>query len=132
MRGEAAFFDTNVLIYAFVDDPRAQVAENLLRERGVTGVQNLNEFAAVALRKIRMPWEKVLEALTDIRIFCRRVEPVTLETHEAALRIAERYRYHIFDALVIAAAQQASCSTLYSENMRSGQSIEGLTISNPF
>jgi predicted nucleic acid-binding protein len=132
MKGEKAFFDTNVLIYAFVDDPRTEIAEALLREGGVVGVQNLNEFAATACRKLRMSWPKVLEALRAIRVLCRQIEPLTVETHEAALRIAERYRYHIYDALVIAAAQQASCKTLYSEDMNSGQSIDGLTITNPF
>jgi predicted nucleic acid-binding protein len=132
MKGEKVFFDTNVLIYAFVDDPRTEIAEALLREGGIVGVQNLNEFAATAYRKLRMSWPKVLEALRDIRVFCRHIEPLTIETHEAALKIAERYRYHIYDALVIAAAQQASCSTLYSEDMNSGQAIDGLTIRNPF
>jgi predicted nucleic acid-binding protein len=44
----------------------------------------------------------------------------------------ERYGYYIYDALVIAAALEASCRTLYSEDMRDGQVIEGLTIRNPF
>jgi predicted nucleic acid-binding protein len=49
-----------------------------------------------------------------------------------ALRLASRYQYHIYDSLVIAAALQAACSILYSEDMRDGQVIEGLTIRNPF
>ena len=41
-------------------------------------------------------------------------------------------KYHIYDAPVIAAALEASCSTLYSEDMHDGQVIDGLTIRNPF
>ena len=133
MKGEPPFFDTNVLIYAFAkDDPRTEVADELLARGGVVGVQTLNEFVSVAMRKLAMPWEDVLEALSAIRILCPRQVPLTIETHDAALRIARLYGYHIYDSLVIAAAQEARCGTLFSEDMRDGQVIGGLTIRNPF
>jgi predicted nucleic acid-binding protein len=133
MRGRRAFFDTDVLIYAFAaGDPRTEISEALLTAGGVVGVQTLNEFVAVAVRKLVMPWKEVLEALKAIRALCPSPVPVTIRTHETALRLAGRYGYHIYDALVIAAALEASCGTLYSEDMRDGQQIEGLTIRNPF
>jgi predicted nucleic acid-binding protein len=133
MRGDKVFFDTNVLIYAFAkDDLRAETAETLLAGGGVVGVQTLNEFVAVAVRKFAMPWDEVLDALSAIRVLCPSPVPVLMETHDAALRIVRRYGYHIYDALVIAAALEASCNTLYSEDMHDGQVIEGLTIRNPF
>jgi predicted nucleic acid-binding protein len=56
-----------------------------------------------------------------------------VETHDAALRIAARHSYNIYDALVIGAALEAGCATLYSEVLNDGQTIEGqLTIRNPF
>jgi predicted nucleic acid-binding protein len=58
--------------------------------------------------------------------------PVTVETHERAMHVAERYGYSIFDSLIIAAALHAGARTLYSEDMQDGQVIEGLTIRNPF
>ena len=134
MRGEErAFFDTNVLIYAFAkDDPRAETAQTLLAHGGMAGVQTLNEFVSVAVRKLGMPWPEVLDALRAIRILCPSCVHLTIETHDLALRLSGRYRYHIYDLLMIAAALQASCTTLYSEDMRDGQVIEGLTIRNPF
>ena len=127
------FFDTNILVYAFLErDPRQEVAKMLLAEGGVIGVQTINEFVAVARRKLGMNWVEVVEALDAIRVLCPVPLPLTMETHEAALRIAARYEYHIFDSLVIAAALEASCSTLYSEDMQDGQKIQGLTIRNPF
>jgi predicted nucleic acid-binding protein len=133
MRGRPAFFDTNVLVYAFAaGDPRTGISEALLAAGGVVGVQTLNEFVAVAVRKLAMPWKEVLEALKAIRVLCPSPVPVTIKTHDMALRIAGRYGFHIYDSLVIAAAIEASCSTLYSEDMRDGQQIEGLTIRNPF
>lgn len=133
MKGDTPFFDTNVLIYAFAkDDPRAQIAETLLAGGGVVGVQTLNEFVAVSVRKLAMPWEEVLEALNALRVLCPSPVPLTIETHDTALRIMERYRYHIYDSLVIAAALETGCNILYSEDLRNGQTIEGVTIRDPF
>lgn len=133
MRGDKAFFDTNVLIYAFAkDDPRTETAEILLAGGGVVGVQVLNEFVAVAVRRLAMAWDEVLEALGAIRILCPSPVPLMVETHDKALEIARRFGYHIYDSLVIAAALETSCSTLYSEDMHDGQAIDGLTIRNPF
>src|SRR5947209_2584267 len=133
MRGDRPFFDTNVLIYAFAqDDPRTEIAESLLSKGGVIGVQILNEFVAVAARRLAMPWAEILEALRAIRSLCSSPVPLTIETHDTALRIAARHRYHIYDSLVIAAALRASCKTLYSEDLHDGQVIEDLTIRNPF
>ena len=96
MRGEKAFFDTNVLIYAFAkDDSRTEVAEALLARGGVAGVQTLNEFVAIAVRKPGMSWEEVLEALSALRILCPSPIPIAVETHVTALRIAGQYTYHI-------------------------------------
>lgn len=127
------FFDTNVLIYSASQDERTERAEALLSGGGIISVQVLNEFAAVAHRKLNMPWEDVAEALAAIKILCPEPVPITLQTHEAALQIAMRYRYHIYDALVVAAALDAGCTTLYSEDLQAGQVIDGrLTIRNPF
>jgi predicted nucleic acid-binding protein len=133
MKGDAWFFDTNVLIYAFAkDDARAKIAEGLLARGGRVGVQNLNEFVDVAVRKLAMPWKEVLEALNVIRVLCPSPVPLTVQTHDAALRISGRYGYHIYDSLVISAALEARCGTLYSEDLKDGQVIDGLTIRNPF
>ncbi|HYM61943.1 MAG TPA: PIN domain-containing protein [Thermoanaerobaculia bacterium] len=131
---DRAFLDTNVLLYAMAqDDERAGRAEALLAGGGVVSVQVLNEFAAVAHRKLSMSWEDVAEALAVIKILCPSPIPITLEMHEAALSISMRYGYHICDALVIAAALNAGCGTLYSEDFQAGQVIDGLlTIRNPF
>lgn len=131
---DRAFFDTNVLVYALAqNDPRSTRAEELLANGGVLSVQILNEFVSVAQRKILMPWSEITEALDVIRILCPSPLPITVETHEAALKIAEKYGYRIYDALVVAAALESACVTLYSEDLRDGQTIEGqLTIRNPF
>ena len=127
------FFDTNVVLYAFREgDTRSQVAEALLAEGGIISVQVLNEFVAVALRELNKNWREVRRALNILRALCPQPIPLTIETHERALLVAERYGYSIFDSLIIAAAVVSGASTLYSEDMRDGQKIDGLTIRNPF
>jgi predicted nucleic acid-binding protein len=80
-----------------------------------------------------MSWSELFEALSAIRILCPSPVLITLDTHEAALMIAEKYGYHIYDGLVISAALEARCTTLYSEDLQDGHTIDGkLTIRNPF
>jgi predicted nucleic acid-binding protein len=132
-RRRRPFFDTNVLIYAFAsNDPRSTIAEALLAQGGVVGVQNLNEFAAVASRKMKMPWPEIQEALAAIRTLCPRAVPVTMKIHEAAVDVAARHGYQIYDALIIAAASTANCPILYTEDLQSGQVIADVAIQNPF
>lgn len=127
------FFDTNVLLYLASRDPRAERAEALLAGGGTISVQVLNEFAVVAHRKMKMPWEEVEAALAAIQILCPEPVPITVQTHKAALHIAMRYGYHFYDALVLAAALEAGCDTIYSEDLQAAQVIDGqLTIRNPF
>jgi predicted nucleic acid-binding protein len=132
MRAER-FFDTTILIYAIArNDVRAPVAEELLADGGILSVQVLNEFVAVARRKLGMGWGELKQALEAFRTLCGSPAPLTADTHDAALRIAERYGFHIYDSLIVAAALEAGCATLYSEDMQDGQTIDSLTIRNPF
>jgi len=132
MKGKV-FFDTTILIYAVSEgDARAAVAEGLLAAGGNISVQVLNEFAAVARRKLKMSWQEIGEALGAVRALCEPTVPLTVEMHDLALRIAERHGYNICDALILAAALGAGCDLLYSEDMQDGQTIDALTIRNPF
>ena len=127
------FFDTTILIYAVSEgDRRAPAAENLLGAGGYISVQVLNEFVAVARRKLNMSWEEIGEVLGAVRVLCEPPVPLTVKTHDAALQIAAHYGYHIYDALILAAALDAECDRLYSEDMQDGQKIGALTIRNPF
>ena len=127
------FFDTNVLLYLLsADTLKADRAESLLAAGGTVSVQVLNEFAAVALRKMAMTVTELREILEPVRSVCR-VEPVTEDTHDRALALAERYGFSFYDALLIAAALRAGCERLYSEDLQHGQVIDRqLRILNPF
>jgi predicted nucleic acid-binding protein len=131
---DRAFFDSNVLIYAMVSgDSRRERAQQLVAKGGVISVQVLNEFVAVARRKMLLPWKDVIEALNAVRFLFPSPVSITQDTHEAALEIAQQYGFGIYDALIVASALEAKCTILYSEDMQDGQVIDhGLAIRNPF
>jgi predicted nucleic acid-binding protein len=128
-----AFFDTNVLLYLLSEDAAmADRSEELIAIGGVISVQVLNEFASVASRKLGMAWSEIRDVLNSIRTVCE-TEPVTVETHELGLEIAERYRLSFYDATIVASALRAGCETLYSEDLQDGQIInKQVRIRNPF
>jgi predicted nucleic acid-binding protein len=127
------FIDTNVLLYLVSSDLRkAGIAETLLTDTSVISVQVLNEFTAVSIRKLRHGWTLVDEALSAVRSLVQ-VEPLTVETHDLARRIAQAHRLSVYDACILAAAQLADCAVLYSEDMQAGFHLPGgPTIRNPF
>jgi predicted nucleic acid-binding protein len=133
MSGAESFFDTSVLLYLLSDDPiKADRVENLLSARGVIGIQVLNEFAAVALRKLRMPLIEVREILDTIRRVCD-VEPITIETHDRGLAVCERYGFSLYDSMLVAAALISGVGILYSKDLQHGQVIDDqLRVTNPF
>lgn len=115
------------------EDERTAKAEALVANGGVVSVQVLNELASVSRRKLAMSWEEIGDALAAIRVLCPSAVPLTIDTHDASVRIAAKYGFQFYDALIAAAALEAECTTLYSEDFQDGQVIEGrLTVRNPF
>ena len=128
-----SFFDTNVLMYiASSDTVKADRAESLIDRGGTISVQVLNEITQVARRKMNLSWEETHGFLAMIRTLLL-VQPITIEIHDTGLALAERYNLSIYDAMIAAAALEAGCDTLLSEDMQDGMTINGrLRIVNPF
>lgn len=128
-----SFFDTNVVMYLLSSDQaKADRAEMLVEEGGTVSVQVLNELANVARRKMALPWNELRPFLS---MLCSLVEvrPLTKELHDSGLALAERHKLSIYDAMIVAAALEADCRTLWSEDMHHGLVIESrLKIVNPF
>ena len=128
-----AFFDTNILVYAFsIEDQRREAALDLLQAGGTVGVQTLNEFVNVFTGKLKKPWPYTITRLDAIGEMCPPPIPLTVSVQQQGLRIAQRTGYHIHDSMMLAAALEAGCTVFYSEDMHDGQVIDGLTIRNPF
>ncbi len=132
MPGER-FFDTNVLIYAFAqDDPRSSRAEELLAGGGVIGVQVLNEFTNVTRRMLRWPWGDLEGALKVIEDLLGPARPLTSGTHAQAVVLARDSSLSFYDALIVAAAIEAGCRVLNSEDLQDGRKFATVTVVNPF
>lgn len=128
-----SFLDTNVLVYlASGDTVKADRAEELVAQGGSVSVQVLNEFANVARRKMGLSWPETRELLSTLCALLS-VHPVTVETHERGLALAERHDFSVFDAMIVAAALGAGSDVLWSEDMHHGMIVEqSLRILNPF
>jgi predicted nucleic acid-binding protein len=141
MSGIKAFLDTNVLIYA-VDrrDIAKNLAANELLERlvsrriGVCSYQVEQEFFNAAFRKGILPIKAGDARLAQARIFGKlhRVDSSS-ELIARGFDLLEKYRLQWYDSLIVAAALQAQCSMLFSEDFQAGQVFEKtLTVVNPF
>ena len=127
------FLDTNVLVYAFEDSSKADIADGLLSAPFIIGVQSLNEFTNVLTRKLKMSWPETLLAIGRVEALATTVRSTELQDFRAALSIGQRYQLSIYDALMLAIAMRAGCTIFYSEDMHSGLVIDSqLTITNPF
>lgn len=61
-----------------------------------------------------------------------RIGDISLSTHAAAIALARDHDLSIYDALIVAAAQEAGCDTLFTEDMQHGRRFGSLAIVNPF
>jgi predicted nucleic acid-binding protein len=68
-----------------------------------------------------------------VQLAVGRIADVTLAVHVLGLHLAERYGLSVYDSMIAAAAMEARCTTLWSEDMQHGMVLAGrLTIRNPF
>jgi predicted nucleic acid-binding protein len=134
------FIDTNVFIYPLesLDARKADKAERLIEKGIATGkacisFQVVQECLNTAIRKAEIPLttDEMKRYLNSVLMPLYRVQP-SLNLYHAALDIKTRYRFGFYDSLIVAAALESGCKTLYSEDLQHGQQIEGLTIENPF
>ena len=126
------FFDTNVLLYILSQDvAKAGKAEALLKTGGIISVQALNEATNVLRRKHAMAWLDITNVLSLFRALLE-VVPVTAAIHDSGLALAQRYSLSVYDAMIVAAALDSGCETLWCEDLQNGQTIGRLQIRNPF
>jgi predicted nucleic acid-binding protein len=134
------FLDSNILIYTFdhTAPNKAKRASRLVRlalesGEGVISYQIAQEFFNFALRGLSPPMTTA-EAEQYLTTVLRPLLAVhsSIAIYFEALRLAERYKLHWFDSLVVAAALESGCELLYTDDLQHGQKIESLRIENPF
>ena len=133
----AVFVDTNVLLYALDEaDPAKQAAARAWRtalwksRKGRTGFQVLQEFYVNVQRKWPSAVEQARAEVRDLLAW----HPVAVDAAllERGWKIQDRYRISFWDAMIVAAARASSCRYLLTEDLQAGQSLDGVTIVNPF
>ncbi len=134
------FLDTNVFVYSFDRSApvKARRANHLIRRavetrKGIVSYQVAQEFFNVALRRFAQPMT-VAEAEQYLSTVFRPLMAIhsSQALYGEALRLSGRYRLSWFDSLIVAAAMEGQCSTLYSEDLQDGHRFGDLRIENPF
>ncbi len=134
------FLDTNVFVYSFdwSAPVKAARATQLIRRavetrKGIISYQVAQEFLNVALRRFaqRMTVAEAEQYLATV-LGPLMVVHSSQALYGEALRLIDRYRLAWFDSLILAAAIEGGCSTLYSEDLQHGQRVGELSIENPF
>jgi len=133
MNAKKIFFDTNTLLYLLSSDTKkADWVSKNLQQSSVISVQVLNEFTSASIRKIKIS-NSELDEFLDLFTSTFNVRSLDTDTFETGLMVSRRYGYHHYDSMIIAAALQAGCEKLYSEDMQHRQIIDKrLQIVNPF
>jgi predicted nucleic acid-binding protein len=136
---ELVFVDTNVLVYrrdASERDKqeRAQLWINLLwtTRAGRLSSQVLQEYYHTVTRKLK-PGIAPAEAREQVRDLAA-WKPVigSLDLLERAFSLEDRFELSFWDSLIVAAAGQAACRYLLTEDLQDGQVLGGITVINPF
>jgi predicted nucleic acid-binding protein len=134
------FLDTNSFAYTFdaKAPAKAKTAARLIRRaadtgEGIVSYQVVQEFFNAAFRCFSHPMSVAEAEQYLITVF----RPL-LAVHSSpaiyveALRLAGKYRFAWYDSLILAAALESQCKTLYSEDFQHGREIESWRMENPF
>ena len=133
-----AFIDSNVILYLFdeTDDAKRGRAESLVYESlergsGCISYQVVQETLNVVTRKLGVGAEAALRLLDEVLAPLWSVSP-SGALYRQGILLRARYRLSFYDSLIVAAALQAGCSRIYSEDMQHGQRFDAASIVNPF
>ena len=133
----SCFFDTNVLVYVFDRaEPRKQalaqalIAEHMQARAMVLSTQVLQELYVTLTRKKQLSAADALEVTTTFAQ--ERVVAANADTVLRALALGAARQLSAWDALIVQAALDAGCSTLFSEDFQTGARFDGLVVVDPF
>jgi predicted nucleic acid-binding protein len=139
MSGSRQFVDTNVLVYAHdVTAGHKHIAARALIEElwntreGCLSTQVLQEFFVTTTRKIPKPLDAAIAARIVSDLARWHVHAPTVNDVLAAIDIHARAGASFRDAIILRSAKELGCKTLHSEDLKSGQTYEGVQVRNPF
>ena len=126
--------DSNILIYnhSLTCEKKMLIASDFFNENPVISSQVISEYLNVMRKKFKMQKLELMQ-LCSLWLEKCTVQPVILSTVKLAQDLVGKYDFQMFDGIIVAAALEADCDILYSEDMQNGQIIENtLKIVNPF
>jgi predicted nucleic acid-binding protein len=133
----SCFFDTHVLVYVFdraeplkQSQAQALVAQHMTARDMVLSTQVLQELYVALTRKKQLTAADALEVVTTFAQ--ERVVPASADLVLRGLALSERRQLSAWDALILQAALDAGCTTLYSEEFQTGAHFDELVVVNPF
>jgi len=127
------FIDSNIILYLMDNDThKRSISESILLLNPFISTQVLTEVANVCKRRFKYDKEVILNLWVDLMSDCDFIA-TTKATFDKSIDLVKKYKFQIFDALIIASALEANCHIIYSEDMQHKMIIEDrLTIINPF
>ena len=132
------FFDSNILVYyADENDARKQkIAVTLIKDaiasgNGMISTQCLQEFYNVITTKLRCDKNKAKEL---VKMFADNLPVATISVPLilSAVDISIKNKFSFWDSLILSAASDTGCATVYSEDLSDQQIVAGAKIQNPF
>lgn len=133
----SVFIDTNIIVNANdAADPVKQEQALALISRcmrdstGVLSTQVIQEYAATAVQKLGQAVPVVLHQIHLLEFF--RVITLSPGLVRRALEIQDLYNLSFWDSQIIASAEHAGCTLIYSEHLNPGQFYCGMRLVNPF
>lgn len=134
---DSFFVDTNVLLYALnANTPdKQQIAGSWLQalwkgKAGRISWQVVHEFYSNAVRKLSVP--KNVARLAVDQLMEWNPEPPMHATIQRAWHWCDSAQLNFWDALIVAAAEQAGCRWLLSEDFHDGRRFGAVNVVNPF
>lgn len=131
------FVDSNLWLYAFIsragEESKHAQASALIQKpvRYVVSEQVIAEVSVNLLRKAGIAEEHLMRLVESFYGRCQVVMP-DLGLHQRAHELRGKYSLSYWDSLIVAAALEAGCNTLFSEDMQHGLLVEGcLSVQNP-
>lgn len=133
------FVDTNVLVYAYdsSDAQKQQQAKALLRrlwqeQSGCISIQVLQEFYVTTTQKLAHPLSAVeaSQIISDLSLW--RIHQPQVEDILSAVQIQQRHQFSFWDSMIVRSANQLGCKVIWTEDLNSGQLVEGCEIQTPF
>ena len=133
------FLDTNVFVYCFHPPTgkkrqiaRALVSRALRDGLGTISFQVVQEFYTALYKSGSSLTEThkrnyLVEVLAPL---CRVHSSIHL--YQSCLEIAQMTGYSFYDSLILGAASNAGCKTLFTEDLHAGQTVAGVEIVKPF